>query len=284
MKKLIFVSVLIVFLFTSCSKKQEAVSINTNGIAHYQYYKDVAMWEHIFKHSEPFVIPEKIIPSAVMIPHHDIAIANQNSYYAALSKIMAPSVMVIISPDHFERAQKIISFPKDTVFQGVEGPLTVDYELISKIASDSRISDNVSLQDDIWYEEHGIFSHTPFIRHYFPETKIVPVVLKMLSDDDEFEQFKKLGQVLAELLPQDSLVVASVDCSHYQIPSVTAFHDYVIVNTLMRYEDPRYAEIDSPESMETLFSYNRALGINTPVMIHQSSTYDFAPDDNAESC
>ena len=283
LKAQVFILAVLV-VFSSCSKKDSrAVTVNTNGIAPYQYYQDSSMWNKIFGNSEPFVIPKNIIPSSIMIPHHDIAIANQNSYYSALNAVVNPSVVVIISPDHFERGKNIITFPKQTVFKAPEGDLEVDYELISKIAENDELENSISLQDDLWYEEHGIFSHTPFIKHYFKNAKIVPVVLKMLSTDQDFEQYKKLGTLLAELLPSSSLVIASVDCSHYQVPLVTGFHDYVTINTIMRFEDPRYAEIDSPESITALLSYNKALGAVNPVLLHQSSTYDFIPQEFVES-
>jgi AmmeMemoRadiSam system protein B len=283
LRNLVFILACILVL-ASCSKKtEEAAGVNTLGTAGYQYFKDTEMWKNIFNHTQAFVVPKNLTPTSIMIPHHDIAIGNQNSFYKALSPLVKPSVVVIISPDHFERGKNIITMPQNTVFSSPEGDHVLDKEIIKKISEDKELSSYVSLQDDLWFEEHGIFSHTPFIKHYFPDARVVPVVLKMLSKDDEFEKYKALGKVLAKILPEDSLVIASVDCSHYQIPSVTAFHDYVIVDTLMRMENPRYAEIDSPESITALLSYNKALGAVNPVLLHQSSTYDFIPQEFVES-
>ena len=39
------------------------------------------------------------------------------------------------------------------------------------------------------------------------------------------------------MLPEDALVVASVDFSHYQIPRMTELHDYVAMNTIQNMED-----------------------------------------------
>lgn len=276
----LFITLLLINI--SCSDNKNHETQNTNGIAQYQYYNDIPMWTNIFTKTDAYLLPD-LKPDAILIPHHDITVANQNSYYKALKDIIEPSVIFIISPDHFEHGNKIITMPKDTVFYAPDGELEVDYDLIAKISDDSRISDYVSLQDDVWFEEHGIFGHTPFIKHYFPNTKIIPIVLKMLSEEDEFEYYKRLGKVISDYLPQDGFVIASVDCSHYQIPSVTEFHDYVVVNTFMRYEDPRYAEIDSPETMTTLFSFLKEQKMENAVIIHQSSTLDFIPDEMTES-
>ena len=108
--------------------------------------------------------------------------------------------------------------PENTTFMAPEGNMEVDADLISCISGADEIKDVVSLQSDLWFQEHGIFIHTPFLKHYFPQAKFVPILAKMLTTDQEFESFEKLGQVLAGVLPEDALVVASVDFSHYQIP------------------------------------------------------------------
>ena len=48
-------------------------------------------------------------------------------------------------------------------------------------------------------------------------------------------------------------------------------------------EDPRYAEIDSPESIQVIFSYCKAKKADKPVLINRSSTYDYIPDEYVES-
>ena len=272
-----------VFLLLACSKNSALHREITDGIAKYQYFEDASMWNHIYHGTDAFFIPEAVAPKAIIIPHHDITTGNQNSFYKALSYKMQPSVIVVVAPDHFEMGQKLITMPENTTFMAPEGNLEVDADLISRISGADRIKDVVSLQSDLWFQEHGIFIHTPFLKHYFPQAKFVPILAKMLTTDQEFESFEKLGQVLAEVLPEDALVVASVDFSHYQIPLMTSFHDRVSQNTIQCMEDPRYAEIDSPESIQVIFSYCKAKKADKPVLINRSSTYDYIPDEYVES-
>lgn len=272
-------------LFYSCNstKIPQPQKQNTDGFCKYQYYEDTAMWEHVFKKSEAYLIPQGTAPKAIIIPHHDITQDRQNSFYKALAKEIQPSVIVVISPDHFEKGQNIITLPKDTVFKAPDGDMQVDEELVLKIAQSEQLKDAVSLQSDLWAGEHGIYIHTPFLKHYFEQAKFVPVLSKMLTTENEFEYFNKLGQLLNEILPPDALVIASVDFSHYQVPLVTMFHDRVSQNTIQNMEDPRYAEIDSPETIQAVMSYARAKNAENPILIDRSFTYDYIPQENVES-
>lgn len=271
-------------LISSCNKKTPVQPEENNyGISKYFYYEDFAMWNHVYKETDAFVIPQKVSPVSILIPHHDLTIQRQNSIYKALSEKMQPSVIVIVAPDHFECGQNLITMPQSTVFKAPDGDLEIDYSLISQIKENDSVKNKISLQDDLWINEHGIYTHTPFLKHYFPEAKVIPVLVKMLSTDDEFEYFTKFGKVLSELLPSDSLFIASVDCSHYQIPAVTKLHDEVTYNTIQNLENPRYAEIDSPESVQVLYSYNECRNTTIPVLINHTSTYDFIPQENVES-
>lgn len=264
----------------SSSPRESGSDYTDNSAVHYMYYGDTKMWEHIFDNTPSYDVPPAA-PASIMIPHHDITIGRQNSFYKALAEQMQPSTIFIVAPDHFERGKKLITMPSDTIFESPEGNIEINKNLISKIASDPEIKDVVSIQDDLWKDEHGIFIHIPFLKHYFPDAKVVPIVVKMLSTDDEFEYFPKLGKVLANF-SRSALLIASVDCSHYQIPCVTAMHDEVTINTLFNKEDPRFAEIDSPESVAALYSYNEALGATQMMMFDHSSTFDYIPDENVE--
>lgn len=275
LKKLLLLTGAVFF----CSNLLSAES----GLAKYQYYGDREMWRHLFASSEAYCIPESAVPSALMIPHHDIAVDRQNSMYKALSRQVNPSVIVVVSPDHFETGTNLITMPENTVFASPDGDVLIDYDMIARIACHDAVKPYVSLQSDVWSQEHGIFAHTPFLKHYFPEAAVIPVLVKMLTPDDQFSAFEALGKVLAELLPDDALFISSVDCSHYQIPRTTALHDAVSRNTIQNLEDPRNAEIDSPESITALFSYCASRQAVTPVQIDSSSTRDYIPDDFVES-
>ena len=273
--KAVLMAVFFSTIITSCSKT-DYVIVNS------QYPGDVALWNHTFSRDNPFVMPDKM-PSAMVLPHHDICTFQQNSFYNAVSSKGQPSVVVLVSPDHFESGKKEIVAPKPNVrFLTTEKDVPIEHKILKKLEQ-SDLAQAVDFEDEAWIQEHGVFIHMPFIHHYFPKAKVIPLILKPLANDSEFESFKKLAEFLDRELPPDALFVASVDFSHYQIPELTELHDQVSLNTLANFESPRDIEIDSPESIYTLMEYCRLRNAITPVLINRTCTHDFIPEEFVES-
>ena len=71
--------------------------------------------------------------------------------------------------------------------------------------------------------EHGIAALTPFVKKSFPNAKLVPIVIdETLSQDDA----EKIGAAIALQLPE-SVVIGSMDMSHFLPAQVTEYHDKV---------------------------------------------------------
>lgn len=267
-----------IFFLLSCT----SASLKNICEVRYLYSNDIGMWKHIYKNSEPYVVPQAM-PSAIILPHHDIAEGRQNSYYKALSNIKKPEIIVLIGPDHYEKGKTNIVSAKNTLFTGPERNVPLAEDLIKKLSNDSVLSEYVSLQDKMWEAEHAMFIHTPYISHYFPDVPIMPIVLKGFSEDEDFIQYKKLAEFLNDNLPENSLVIGSVDFSHYQIPRMTELHDQVTLNTIANFESPRHLEIDSPETVTCIMEYCKLRKASIPVLIDRSSTSDYIPGPNVVS-
>ncbi|MBP5695156.1 MAG: AmmeMemoRadiSam system protein B [Treponema sp.] len=267
-------------LYFSCASQQ----VKTSQHVQYAYPGDRAMWAQIFSLSKPYVLPEGegAFPRAVIIPHHDITALRQNSFYSALSAKVQPKVVVVLCPDHFESGKSFITLPGKTVFETPDGELSLYKEFADELKK-SELGKYVCVQDEIWRNEHGIFTHTPFIAHYFAGTKFLPVLLKPESCAENAQLYKRLGEFLCKVLPKESLVVASVDFSHYQIPRMTAMHDYVSMNTIANWEDVTNLEVDSPESLTAVTAFAASCGCTMPLLVDRSSTYDYVPDDDVVS-
>ena len=273
--KAVILAVFFSTLISSCART-DYVTVNS------QYPGDVELWKHTFSKNDPFIIPDKM-PTAMVLPHHDICTFQQNSFYNAVSSKGQPSVVVLVSPDHFESGKKEIVAPKSNVrFLTTEKDVPIEHKILRKLEQ-SDLAQAVDFEDEAWIQEHGIFIHMPFIHHYFPKAKVVPIILKPLAEKSEFESFKMLAEFLDKELPPDALFVASVDFSHYQIPEVTELHDQVSLNTLANFESPRDLEIDSPESIYTLMEFCRIRNATTPVLINRTCTHDFIPEEYVES-
>jgi AmmeMemoRadiSam system protein B len=60
--------------------------------------------------------------------------------------------------------------------------------------------------------EHGIYTLIPFIKYYFPETEVVPLILNPRQTNSEFFDFGQ--KVQQEFAPASTLLIVSSDFSH----------------------------------------------------------------------
>ena len=61
--------------------------------------------------------------------------------------------------------------------------------------------------------EHGVMAVAPFVAHFFPEAKIVPVLASIYSAEADWAA---MAQLLRPLLTERTLIVQSTDYSHYR--------------------------------------------------------------------
>jgi AmmeMemoRadiSam system protein B len=249
----------------------------------YPYYSgDIPMWNMIFREKDPLFIPEGEICAAIM-PHHDLMILQISRFWQALAKGRSPSVVVLVSPDHFEKASSLVVIPRLTRFETPAGVLAPDVLIASALLAEPALKGVLSADDAPWPDEHGIFMHTPFISRFFPHARFVPVLVKPCATEGEMVSFRVLAESLSRILPPDALVVASVDFSHYQIKAVADLHDSVSESTILNGEDPRHLEVDSPESLTVVTRYAQLRGARERYLALRTSSAAYNPDPLGET-
>ncbi|OGG43607.1 AmmeMemoRadiSam system protein B, partial [Candidatus Kaiserbacteria bacterium RIFCSPHIGHO2_01_FULL_48_10] len=127
---------------------------------------------------------------------------------STVASIEKPKTIILIGPNHNNRGNAVLSSvrPWGTPFGTVEPDTAVVESLHS--------SSVVSLWGDGFEEEHSIGAIVPFIKYYFPNARLVPIVIR--SDIGRVDA-ERLGKSLAALISDESvLLLASIDFSHYQ--------------------------------------------------------------------
>ncbi len=194
-------------------------------------------------------IINKPIVSAV-VPHHLLAGHYLAKFFHAL-RDQRPPVVVILGPNHPQRG----SYPIVTSewnWQTPEGILDRNQRIIQALtARGLAIAD-----EKIIATEHTIGAVVPFIKHTWPNAELVPLILK---ENTPSATIQALAQKLKDLLPPGSLVLASVDFSHYLPEPVANFHDELAANILATANPARLGqiEVDSPKSLALLLTYNQ---------------------------
>jgi len=115
--------------------------------------------------------------------------------------------VVLLSPNHFNNGNgQIIASLFD--WQTPSGSLRADKALASLL-----VKKKIAIAEEAPFNfEHGIYNIIPFIKKTIPNAKIIPIIVKdsvLPGEKDSLINF------LGRELPPDSLIVASLDFSHY---------------------------------------------------------------------
>lgn len=140
-----------------------------------------------------------------IIPHHLLAgfiIADYFNYLRAHQ----PRTIILLGPNHFEKGEKVIGgfYDWKTPFGVVE----TDQELARNFQKNGLIT----IDEEVLGSEHSIGNIMPFLKYYLPQTKIVPIVLRR---NISLEQIQLMADELSKSLDGKTILVASIDFSHY---------------------------------------------------------------------
>lgn len=235
---------------------------------HSIYNGDFQMWNHIFEMGED-AYEFDAAPFGVIIPHHMIVGYNLAKFYNGMSKVVDPSVVVLVGPNHYENGEANIQTCVNCVYKTTHGDVEVDLDYIGKM-----IDDGVALkQDDTFLNEHSMHAHAPYIQHYFPNAQVVPIVLQWEMPVDEVLD---LSSWLDENLPADALVIASVDFSHYISLEAANFHDRSSLATIMNFDFANIydLELDSPSSIYLLLDLMKRRGFEHASRLDHTNLYN----------
>ncbi len=202
-----------------------------------------------WKFKEPVAVADNEIPltavTGMVVPHH--MVVRQKVYeaykvFAQAQKDSPPEVIVLVSPNHYEAGKTNVQM-NSTGFRTRFGTLEVDEETEKTL--------DLPVNNFPFYSEHGISAEVDFIKYFFPEVKVVPIILKWNTPRKDLD---KLAKKIAGLQKRVA-IIASIDFSHYQTESVADFHDLLAENAIQRCDTSLISklEIDSRASLYLLF-------------------------------
>ena len=187
------------------------------------------------------------------------------AYFTALARHVHPRTIVLIGPNHHARGESPIALSAlrwRTPFGFVEP----DREIIRELA----LTGLASVEEEPFVNEHSIGALVPFIRRSFPGSMIVPVIYKKIADRDACA---RLGRALADL-PAGTLVLASLDFSHYKTSAEAEREDAATLGVLTSLADNRIDEafVDSRPALLTFISYCRAEGARRVEVVQHTNS------------
>jgi poly-gamma-glutamate synthesis protein (capsule biosynthesis protein) len=185
--------------------------------------------------------------TAGVVPHHLLAEEIIKDFFEYVSE-EKPEVVVILSPDHFESGgSEIIKEPSPA--------LKLD---------------------------HGITNLIPFIEEYFPKAEIRPF---LIPQKISLEKVREFALDLNLKTPKKTIVIASVDFSHYLPVSAAFLHDAKSIRTLINFEENNFEniEVDSWQSLYAARYFAKLRGGESPEIIAHNSSSDFSKIDGLKN-
>lgn len=188
-------------------------------------------------------------PELLILPHFLIAIEKLDAIRYELQRtITIPDpLIIIISPDHFgSYSSNKLDYRSDI------NHVCITWECLASAGAfvDSSRLEYFYNNTTLILPDHGIGAHFQFIKHYFPRATIIPVLVQT-HDDDNLET---LAQALSDLSTrEESIIIGSVDWSHYLAESIAIQHDKETRALLTRQASERHLwkelDVDCPSCL-----------------------------------
>lgn len=144
---------------------------------------------------------------AGIVTHHFLASGLMVRFFAALRAQSSPETIVLIGPNHFHHGLaniSISSLPWKTPF----GTLQTDKSLVQQIGAAIHLPED----PDAFTGEHSVGVLTPFLKYYFPRSRVVPILIDVNADENRLVVLRvSLSQILKN---PNAVVLLSMDFSH----------------------------------------------------------------------
>jgi len=187
--------------------------------------------------------------------------------------------VVIISPSHSEY------FPGVSVFEGDAyetplGLLSVDREFCNKLETDDGI---IFKGFEGHRREHALEVQLPFLQSVLKDFNIVPVVM----GDQTKRNVDALAKKLAEVVDDETLIVASSDMSHFYSKSKADHFDSIVERRIREFDfDNLQKELDSDVCkacgggpIVTLMKAANLKNVSHSMVLNRSDSGDVTGDD-----
>ncbi|MFA6294792.1 MAG: AmmeMemoRadiSam system protein B [Candidatus Paceibacterota bacterium] len=271
-KILFSILICIIFIFvvyptTEVKFKEENLNKSIASSTHQAYFFDSSTFTDAI---EKVKYSDKNYPKPIIggvVPHHLLPSFIIADFFKNLAK-QKPETIILIGPNHYELGEE----PILSSTSGWETPFGIvepDIEFVREL-NDKKI---LYLDEEVLDKEHSIGSIVPFIKYYIPDAKVVPIIL---SGNLEMEQIKNMVETLVPRINKKTVILASMDFSHYQDKSQAEINDEITLK-LMRAKDYEKiinlnsAYVDSPPSIIALLMVMEKKGIDDFDLIYHTN-------------
>ncbi len=202
---------------------------------------------------------------AGVVPHHGLASETIAHFYDNLPR--DTERVILLGPDHFKAGRSSVALCPLSWRAG-KGILEVDSD-----ASEALVRTGGATAESLPFRlEHSIGLHVAFIGRYFPDAKIVTLIVKNTASPHELS---KLVPVLSELLTEKgTLLLLSMDFSHGKTPGEANREDDKSVAALLSLRTGTLQEldIDAPRTAWLFLEVLKTRGIKNGTVLERTNS------------
>lgn len=287
MRKLFFVSVLtlvvvglfmtVYFAINGTDNLKDVtvagISIGQNGIMQDNYF-----YANNFYHSLDLADtietawPENKIRAGI-IPHDITQGQMMANFFLHIAK-QTPQRIIILGPNHYEKGStNLITTTAD--WKTEFGIVETDDIAIEKLMDNPVFS----MDREIIENEHAVSAVVPYISYYLPDAQVVPIIFK--ADMKKYNMDNLISQ-LSDIIDDNTIIVASVDFSHYLDKNTADRNDELTIKYLKEFDyqsilnlgDNFNDYLDSPAVIGLLLKWLDKMGYNNYELIDHTNSAD----------
>jgi poly-gamma-glutamate synthesis protein (capsule biosynthesis protein) len=219
--------------------------------------------------------PSRMALSGITIPHHLLA-ADLMALGLRMADPGAVRKIVILLPDHFRRTALAFATTRrdfDTVF----GLVRTDRDGVGRLL---ELADLVE-ESGLFSREHAIGAIVPFIRHYFPNARIVPIAISIRSHRADWD---RLIERLLSMIDRETIIIQSTDFSHYLPVAGAVRRDQEVLNALGARDLDAAASLKQPQHTDSRaaqyihLKLQRELFDSEPIILFNSNSQAYASE------
>lgn len=196
----------------------------------------------IKKADASFEIPKGYVIRGAIVPHHLTATETIASGIRMISGQNVQTI-ILVSPDHFFQCPTLIC-TVDATFRTPVGTVETDEGKFTTLSTQA----NITVESDLFENEHGIGAVLPYIRHYLPSVKVVPIVVSQ-----HFKwatQQNDIANALRSIMDDRTLLVVSSDFSHYLSLAEADEHDEETAKALFSKDLDAVVKLNNPDNSD----------------------------------
>jgi AmmeMemoRadiSam system protein B len=213
---------------------------------------------------------------AVITSHHFLAKDLIAKSFAGINSSKIKTI-IIISPDHFRQINEADCLIQSTFNTEWKTPFGI-------VNSDDKFIKNISQKNGLCFSlntfrgEHGIDTLIPFIKNYYPQATVIPLVLKQKNNFDFFANFGE--DISKEVNLDETLLVMSSDFSHYVTTEEAWENDKKSVELLpnKKIEEINQISNDCKQCTAFLFGYLKNKKTDFKLIFNKNS-FDISGED-----